>query len=232
MRALSAHQFYINHNHTELPHFANPSYGLVRPHLEYAAIVWDPYLAKDIESLEKVQRFGLRMALKDWSLGHEQLLQQSSIQKLSDRRSQSRLCHLFKILFELCDFPDADSHLITAGIPSNTARLSQSQNIAISELLFPKSINRWNSLPSDYFLLQASLISNNCYYNIYIILLQGMSSLRSLIPFDLLETSAHSSDNCTAQIYHRYYLWIYIPWVHSCVVIYSTQYFILSKNSR
>ena len=53
---------------------------------------------------------------------------------------------------------------------------------------------------------------------------KGMSERSELIPLHLLETSAHSSDNCTAQIY--------IPWVHSCVVIYSTQYFILSKNSR
>ena len=64
------------------------------------------------------------------------------------------------------------------------------------------------------------LYSQQCFSNLLYI--QGMSSLRSLIPLHLLETSAHSSDNCSAQIY--------IPWVHS-VVIYSTQYFILSKNS-
>ena len=32
---------------------------LVRPHLEYAAPVWDPHLQKDIDKLESVQTFAL-----------------------------------------------------------------------------------------------------------------------------------------------------------------------------
>ena len=35
---------------------------LVRPHLEYAAPVWDPHLLKDIESVENVQKYGLKCA--------------------------------------------------------------------------------------------------------------------------------------------------------------------------
>ena len=34
--------------------------SLVRPHLEYASSVWDPYLKQDINQLEKVQRKGAR----------------------------------------------------------------------------------------------------------------------------------------------------------------------------
>jgi hypothetical protein len=30
--------------------------GLVRPHLEYAAAIWNPYKAGDIENVENVQR--------------------------------------------------------------------------------------------------------------------------------------------------------------------------------
>ena len=37
---------------------------LVRPIIEYAALVWSPYLAKDIVTLEKVQRRASRLALQ------------------------------------------------------------------------------------------------------------------------------------------------------------------------
>jgi len=30
-------------------------------HLEYASFVWDPYLKKDTEAIERVQKFGLKV---------------------------------------------------------------------------------------------------------------------------------------------------------------------------
>ena len=36
----------------------------VRPHLEYAAVVWDPYQASIIKKLENVQKFALKAATK------------------------------------------------------------------------------------------------------------------------------------------------------------------------
>ena len=81
--------------------------AFIRPHLEYCAIVWDPHLVKDVEALEKVQRFALRMCLKNWSLDHDQLYQLSNLPSLAFRRSNAKLCHLFRIVNDLCDFPDA-----------------------------------------------------------------------------------------------------------------------------
>ena len=40
--------------------------ALVRSIMEYGAIVWDPYLKKDIDSLERVQRRGARFITKDY----------------------------------------------------------------------------------------------------------------------------------------------------------------------
>ena len=68
----------------------------IRPHLEYCSIVWNPYLAKDTEALEKVQRFGLPVCLKKWDLDQEQLLQASNVDSLTVRRTNAKLSHLYK----------------------------------------------------------------------------------------------------------------------------------------
>jgi len=38
-----------------------------KPHLEYACEIWDPYLAKDCQMIESVQKFASRKCLKIWS---------------------------------------------------------------------------------------------------------------------------------------------------------------------
>jgi len=43
---------------------------LFRPHLEYAAPVWNPHPIKIISKLENVQMFALRMCHKIWDAGY------------------------------------------------------------------------------------------------------------------------------------------------------------------
>ena len=56
-RKLFYHQFYQWSEHRTLCQFY---ISLIRPNLEYAAPVWDPYLSKDIQRIEKAQKFCLR----------------------------------------------------------------------------------------------------------------------------------------------------------------------------
>jgi hypothetical protein len=67
--------------------------SFIRPHLEYYSIVWNPHLIGDIESLEKVQRFALRVCLrlKNWYCDREELYTWSGIPALAERRSRARL---------------------------------------------------------------------------------------------------------------------------------------------
>ena len=128
--------------------------ALIRPHLEYCSIVWDPLFIKDKEALEKVQRFGLRMCLKDWSLDQNQLLQLSKVASLSERRSQARLYHLFKIVNDLTDFPDAPlegRELHHNSRQSNTYQLKtiRGRTSYFQNSFFPSTIAHWNSLPAD-----------------------------------------------------------------------------------
>ena len=48
--------------------------ALVRPLLEYASEVWSPYMLKDVQLVEKVQNFALRICSKSYQSEHEELL--------------------------------------------------------------------------------------------------------------------------------------------------------------
>ena len=78
--------------------------SFVRPHLEYASSVWNPFQKSEINNLEKVQRFAMRVCLKKWNLRSEELLTLTRLPSLQLRRLAAVLCHLFKILHNLTDF--------------------------------------------------------------------------------------------------------------------------------
>ena len=77
--------------------------SLVRPHLEYASQVWDPYLQGDFDRLEAVQKFALRLISQPWDSGYDELLSITNIPRLDERRLHLKL---FKIVHGLCYFPE------------------------------------------------------------------------------------------------------------------------------
>ena len=126
----------------------------IRPHLEYAAAVWDPYLSKDINLLEKTQGFALKVCAKNWSLSHNELLSHLHLSSLSERRSQAKLCHLFKIVRGLEDFHTApvnmrELHYSTRSDNSQLIQPIRSRTSQFQHSFFPHSISLWNSLPGN-----------------------------------------------------------------------------------
>ena len=79
--------------------------SLIRPHLEYAVQVWNPYLVKDIQKLEAVQRFALRMCLKQWNSSYTDLLRVSEVPELIERRKFLNLMYFYKTI---------NGHIITS----------------------------------------------------------------------------------------------------------------------
>ena len=57
--------------------------SFVRPDLEYAAQVWNPHLRTHINSLERVQKFALRMCCKNWNEPYDARLARTDIPTLS-----------------------------------------------------------------------------------------------------------------------------------------------------
>ena len=79
--------------------------SLIRPILEYACQLWSPHLVKDVEKLEKVQKFALRLCVKQWDLDYVSLLFICDLPTLAARRKYFNLCTMYKIVNQLIFFP-------------------------------------------------------------------------------------------------------------------------------
>ena len=69
----------------------------VRPHLEYAVQAWCPYLAKDIEVMEKVQRRMVRQ-IRNLQGTYEEKLRKLDLTTLKERRERGDCIETFKML--------------------------------------------------------------------------------------------------------------------------------------
>jgi hypothetical protein len=129
--------------------------ALVRPTLEYACAVWDPYTSSNIKSIEKVQRRAVRWVLNR----HRQtscvddMLQTLDWPSLQERRKHARLAMLYKHHNHLVTIPT--KHPPTAcrqrrnlrGSNSHQFDLPSSRTAYRQKSFFPRTIPEWNALP-------------------------------------------------------------------------------------
>ena len=68
-------------------------FSLIRSKLEYACVVWDPYLVKDKEILDKVQRRGARFVTNNYNRDSSvsAMIEELKWDPLEDRRRKSRV---------------------------------------------------------------------------------------------------------------------------------------------
>ena len=130
--------------------------SLVRPILEYAAPVWSPYLTKDMESLEKVQRRASRLALKQkrGEMSYEDRCRLLNWQSLEKRRKFLSLVQCYKIVFGIDSLPFSEFFEFTK---CNRTRANDDYKLYL-KLATPNSykysffvriLKEWNDLPKN-----------------------------------------------------------------------------------
>ena len=77
------------------PTFLRLYLSYVRPHLEYAAAVWDPYQRG---LLERVQKFALKAPTRDWNADYNTLIRTCNIPTLEERHQLLKLSILYQII--------------------------------------------------------------------------------------------------------------------------------------
>ena len=128
--------------------------SLVRPHLEYAVPIWDPYTAKDCDLTESVQRFAGRVCLKSWDIGYPEILNSLNLPSLETRRKVQKLTLLYKFVNNLAVFPETPLTFRTVNYSYSTRNV---HNLSFCNLhghtlqylhsYFPDTIKLWSTLP-------------------------------------------------------------------------------------
>jgi len=133
--------------------------SLVRSVIEYASAVWDPYLDKDKQCLEKIQRRAARFVTNnytDYTPGSmTNILKQLNWPTLETRRREMRLILFYKIVNGLIAIPKENfikrNHNATRS--TNTLRFNRFSPIPKTDIakysFFPNTIIDWNNLKDE-----------------------------------------------------------------------------------
>lgn len=127
--------------------------SIVRPHLEYAVQFWSPYLKKDIEKLESVQRRATKLIPSLRNKPYNERLRELDLFSLKKRRIRGQLIECFKILKGFSNVNSNNLFKIAkeGSTRGNKLKLTgRKANLDITKNFFTHSIiNEWNKLPNE-----------------------------------------------------------------------------------
>ena len=122
---------------------------LVRPIMEYASVVWDPFTEENIRKLEMVQRRAARMVYANCRLTSSVtiMLQQLQWSTLQERRAQAKVIMVYRIVYSLVDI-QADQLIPTISVRGHNMRLMVpfARTLIYQRSFFQDTIRLWNSL--------------------------------------------------------------------------------------
>ena len=124
----------------------------VRPHLEYAVASWNPYLKKDIETLERVQHRSTKAVNKIGNLSYENRCMVLKLTTLSERRQRGDMIQQYKFASGIDKVKWASQPIIVDGRMGRRPQLRREivKNCAQRHNFFTNRIvNDWNKLADD-----------------------------------------------------------------------------------
>ena len=130
--------------------------GIVRPILEYANVVWSPYMLKDIKRVEDVQRHFTKYIVGMKGLSYQQRLKKLELPSLEFRRVRGDLIEVYKIVHHKYD-PVITNTLFSPHENVKNTRTCNSLNLNKPsfnkkqyQMFFTnRVINLWNSIPEE-----------------------------------------------------------------------------------
>ena len=151
--------------------------SMVRSILEYGSIVWDPYIKKDIQCLERIQKRAARFIASDYKSHSEgfmtRTLQDIGLPPLHERRLYNRISFFYKIANGLVPAIQQENHLEPSenkrrikptkytGYESKNPIVNRSRNNSkcfknidskcsqYKHSFFPRTVVDWNILDND-----------------------------------------------------------------------------------
>ena len=124
---------------------------MVRPVIEYAASVWDPYTLSNINKLETIQRTAARFCFNNFSRFSSvtNMLTSLNLPSLQARRTQAKLNIFYKIINGHLDVPTDDLTPKLSSLRNGYYYQPMTLIDAYKFAFFPSTIKLWNQLPAN-----------------------------------------------------------------------------------
>lgn len=137
----------------------------IRPLLEYASIIWDPYTLVNTNKLESIQRKAARFVYSSysWKTSPTSLLRRAGLESLAVRRYHDRLKFFYLMYNDRLQI-DKEAYIqpsicrpTRSNRPMKVAEFSCKTNV-FKNSFFPRTCHEWNLLPAN--VVQCSDVSS------------------------------------------------------------------------
>ena len=125
--------------------------SLIRPRMEYAAVVWSPHTKKNIRKLERVQRAATKMVPELSGMSYEERLKKMELPTLEKRRERGDLINVYRMVNGLEEVEEGFLNLEPGRTRGHGKRLKKENcRRDIKKYSFPhRVVDTWNGLSED-----------------------------------------------------------------------------------